>query len=321
MKKIYLLSILLFTVIAGCRTPEFYQDRAVQKSRDFLLKNCPQLSYEENSYIRFNKPVILHSNIIGGGDSLQSSRITGDMNQIQIVWHVPGKDFFHVVWGVSSASMQDFTPERYFIRKFTPEDTNRRNAVKRARAYIIGNLFSTLSVADYNDLRFREPEIYFSKAELEKEYMPEKDESQFAFVWTLRSDKSKNVTVFGNGARNLADFTPRSGSVMAENDVKSILIEPYKSPAPPNPAAKIEEKTAPAPAPAPEKKSEAPAPEEAEKKAELKLPEVKPVTSDAIKNDSDIWGDSNVVKDEKIVDDLPEAPELDTENDLKEPEK
>ena len=325
MKKIYLLSVLGLFLLAGCRTPEFHQDRAVQKSREFLLKKCPQLSYEESSYIRYNKPVILHNNIIGGVNDIHSSRIAGDMNQIQIVWNIPGKEFFYIVWGVSSASMQDFTPEKVFIRKFYPEDTNRKNAVKRARAYIIGNLFSTLSVADYNDLRFREPEIFFSKTELEKEYMPQKDEFQFAFVWTLQSDPAKKVTVFGNGRKNLAAFAPRTGSVISADDLKNTLLDQYQSPPPPNPAKAVEN-TVPQTSGKETAKEVKKAPRPAEKgttvvSADVKTPPVPAITSESTKNDSDIWGDKEPAKEEKIIDDLPEAPELDTENDLKEPAK
>lgn len=303
MKKYFLLFFAAAALLCGCRTPDYYQDQAVQKAREFLLKKSPQLSYEASSYIRYNKPVILHNNIIGGTDSLEASRILSDMNQIQIVWHVPGHDVFYSVWGACSSTMRDFTPERLFVREFHPEDTNRKNALKRARAYIIGNLFSSLSVEDYNDLRFREPEINFSKFELEKSLMPAKDEFQFAFVWTLKSNPARKVAVIGNASRTLANFKPLSGSLLPAEEVQKSLLEPYKF------ITRKEQQKA-------EKVKKTPAP--AAKKA-VPAKTVKKVATKKLSDkniaDSDFNTelDPNIAKEEKIVDDLPAPPELETE--------
>lgn len=324
MKKIFLLAVAA-VIFAGCRAPEFYQDQAVQKTRSFLLKKCTGLTYEESSYIRYNKPVILHNNIIGGTDTLEASSILSDMNQIQIVWHIPDHEHFYSVWGVSSSTMRDFTPERLFIKKFNPEDINRVNAVKKARAYIIGNLFSTLSVEDYNDLRFRNPQIFYSKFALEKSLMPEDGKVQIALVWPLRSNSARRVVVIGNSDKNLAGFKPVSGSELPETSVTPELLEPYKFMSPAD-LRKNNEKVPAAPA---EKASESVAgnsAEKIEKPAEDKK-DMKTVASEEIKTDSDIAateqesGSEKKVQEEKITDELPEAPELDTENDLKEPEK
>lgn len=323
MKKIFLLFLPLLFFSFGCRTPEYYQDQAVQKARSFLLKRNPQLTYEENSYIRFNKPVIVHSNIIGGADSLDASTITGDLNQIQIIWQVPGQEKFYSVWGVCSSGMRDYCPERIFVRKFTPLDINRQNALKRARAYIIGSLFATLSVEDYNDLRFRDPEISYSNFELEKSIMPKKDEFQFAFVWQLKSKPDTKFVVIGNGRKNLADFTPVSGSELSTADVTAKLAAPYKTLAPEDlkKAAKIN--AAEAEKTAVKKAAEAlpePPQSDSPQKADEKIAQVEKSLSDNNAADSAL-NNKKAVVDEKIIDDLPEAPELDTENDLKEPEK
>lgn len=342
MKKIYLPFFMLALLLAGCRTPEYYQDQAVQKAREYLLKKSPQLSFEDSSYIRFNKPSIVHTNILGGTDSLEASRITSDVNQIQIVWNIPGNDNFFAVWGVCSSTMRDFTPERIFVRKFNPQDTMRLNAVKRARAYIIGNLFSQLSVEDYNYLRFRDPEIFYSKFELEKDIMPSKGDVQTAMVWTLKSKPEAQLVVIGNCRKNLANFKPVSGSELAAADVKANLLEPYKRLT----AKEIRDaKAAAAAKAAADKKSAEPA-----KKAELQAPaktaeepvhpaEVKKAApaentkilspdearirdiENSLKKEAKNKAPAAEVKDEKIVDELPEAPVLDTENDLKEPDK
>lgn len=322
MRKYFLFFSVLTALLCGCRTPEYYQDQAVTKARKFLLKNCPQLTYTESSYVRYNKPVILHNNILGGTDSLEASSVLSDMNQIQIVWHIPGQENFYAVWGVCSSTMQDYTPERLFVRKFNVEDTNRKNALRRAREYIIGNMFSSLSVEDYNDLRFRDPEIFYSKFELEKDYAPQKDEVQFAFVWNVKSKKDVRLVVIGNGRKNLADFKPLSGSELAFDEVKAKLLDPYKFITPEEmkkieaKAVKVPEKTVAET----EKKVEKTAEEVKKDAAAEKNEDVKKLLSESVSDDSPVAKNKKVI-DEKIIDELPEAPELDTENDLKEPEK
>lgn len=326
MKKYFLLSVALTAILCGCRTPEYYQDQAVQSAREFLLKKSPQLSYEESAYIRFNKPVILHNNIIGGTSSLEASTIVSDMNQIQIVWNIPGQDVFYSVWGACSSTMRDFTPERLFVREFRPEDTNRKEALKRARAYIIGNLFSTLSVEDYNDLRFSPPEIYFSRFELEKSLMPVGDEVQFAFVWILKSNPENCVAVIGNAQKNLSAFKPLSGSILPLAEARKSLNEQYKF-ITPKELRKIEDA----------KKAEEAKKKAAEEKAVLKKTVEKTETIEpepvkkaepaklADKNTADSDFDSeldkNIAKEEKIVDDLPAPPELEPAENIRERDK
>ena len=320
MKKYFLFIFAVSAVLCGCRTPEYYQDQAVNAARKFLLKKSPQLSYEESSFIRYNKPAILHNNILGGTDSLSASSITSDMNQVQIVWNIPGQDVFYSVWGACSSTMRDFTPERIFIRKFNPEDTNCKEAVKHARAYIIGNLFSTLSVEDYNDLRFRTPEVYFSKFELEKSLMPQKDEVQFAFVWALKSNPANSVAVIGNAQKNLAIFKPAAGSVLNAEEVKKSLIEPYKFIIPAKikkvetaPEPKADKKVQPVEETVPEAvKPAAPAPA---------IPAKKLSDKNSADSDFDKELDKNIAKEEKIVDELPAPPELEPAENIKERDK
>jgi hypothetical protein len=340
MKKIYFLIAAAAVFAFGCRTPEYYQDQAVQKARAYLLKNSPQLSFEDSSYIRFNKPVIIHSNIVGGTGSLFSSRIKSDINQIQIVWNIPGNDNFFAVWGVCSATMRDFIPERIFVREFKPRDIDRLKAIGRARAYVSKNFFNLLSVEDYNDLRFREPEIYYSKFDLEDEVMPTEDDIQIAMVWTLKTKPDMQLIVIGNSKENLVKFEPVSGTELAISDVKVNLLEPYKQMTP----KELRKVQAISNAASKEKKSDSETEDKVEEKSdekvENKVDEQKIKTEENSKilspdearirdienslkkeKKSETSADKEAANDEKIVDELPEAPELDTENDLKEPEK
>lgn len=44
---------------AGCRSDAYYQDRAVQRARAYLLEHATELSAEQLYFVKFNRPVLL----------------------------------------------------------------------------------------------------------------------------------------------------------------------------------------------------------------------------------------------------------------------
>ena len=57
--------ILAAAVLCGCRSDAYYQNRAAERARKYLLEEAKGLSAEEKYYISFNDPVFLISPIIG----------------------------------------------------------------------------------------------------------------------------------------------------------------------------------------------------------------------------------------------------------------
>ena len=120
-------TLLLLIFLCGCSTV-YYQDRAVTKARAFLLKSDElELTRAQIEYVKFNKPVILMSEL------LQASPF--GYYQFCITWKIPGIDEAAMVFGFSDQRMIDWSPNRLIMRDFSPWDQNRQRAVEQARLY------------------------------------------------------------------------------------------------------------------------------------------------------------------------------------------
>ncbi len=219
--KILLLFGLALFLQFGCQTPEYYQEQAVIKAREFLVKKAHDLTIEEIAYVKYNVPTILHSRVIGSVENVDSSTISSDLSQISISWKIPTRDELFLVWGVSSSSLRDFAPERLIRRKINPRDLDKELAIRTARTHILNNLFHDISIEDYNYLRFANPVIVKSKfphekAKNEPEIMKifsSKEQInvtpyQFTIYWNCRKSNDKIMVAGFATEPNLKDFKP-----------------------------------------------------------------------------------------------------------------
>ena len=52
--------------LCGCHSDAYYQHQAVERAREFILEEQPQMPLLEQEYIKFNQPFILAEQIHGG---------------------------------------------------------------------------------------------------------------------------------------------------------------------------------------------------------------------------------------------------------------
>ena len=62
-----MLAAALLGLTAGCRSDAYYQDRAVQRARAYLLEHATELSAEQLYFVKFNRPVLLVGPVLPGG--------------------------------------------------------------------------------------------------------------------------------------------------------------------------------------------------------------------------------------------------------------
>jgi len=233
------LAALVLATLTGCRSTAYYQDRAVQRAREYLIENAPELTPSQVAYVRFNKPTLLTENVYGkgsGGWSANSARY-----QICICWLIPDQENLYLVFGVSTAQMNDWYPNR-LIRKIFPQvDKNQQGAITATRSYALNNLYFDLSETEYNHLRFANPEILRTKFKLDlnstgklsdEEIAAREKMPQYSFVWRTPG-YPRPVVICGTGRDHLADFTINFGGCMSEDELKANTVElvsPAKSP-------------------------------------------------------------------------------------------
>ena len=70
----------LVVLCAGCRSEAYYQDRAVQRAREYLLDNAPELTTEQLYFVKYNRPLLLTGEILpaaGPGTAVSGNMCPG----------------------------------------------------------------------------------------------------------------------------------------------------------------------------------------------------------------------------------------------------
>ena len=149
----------------GCRSDVYYQNRAVERAREFLLKEATELSAEEKYFITFNDPVFLTSPIIGGvkpskSRSINAPVLNDQLMQICISWKLPKRDEWYLVYGASNGRMDFWYPDRLIRKKFAiAKISDLEKATALARTYARDNLFHLMNAAEQNFIRFHFPAV------------------------------------------------------------------------------------------------------------------------------------------------------------------
>lgn len=219
--------LILVFLSGGCKSPERYQEQAVQRAREYLLKKSHDLTTIQREYVKFNKPWIMSEQMLGpmGQDD---SGFSPEQTPVHycIAWVIPGKEEIYMVYGVATPSMAMWFPERLIIKNFVKPDKITDNAVKAARTYGF-NTLQTMTLDNLNRMRFSVPEIVRTKFELyldaeDRNLTKEEAEAllkltQNSIVWNS-VDNTEKIVIIGLGQPSLGGWKPY-GSMMVKNEV------------------------------------------------------------------------------------------------------
>ena len=148
-------TLLLLTTAAfalcGCQSDRYYQARAAERAREFLIENSPELTPAQVAYVKFNDPVLLTGEGLKGYER--------GVQQICVTWDIPGCQSLYMVFGASRARMDDWYPNRVIRKDFVSPGPAINQAVETCRQYAITNFYEVLSKSDLNKIRLSNPEI------------------------------------------------------------------------------------------------------------------------------------------------------------------
>lgn len=209
-------ALLMAIFAAGCRSDLYYQNQAVERAREFVMKNPGDLTSEELNFIRFNTPVLLHSPVLSGAGSREKEHLSSDLRQVCVTWIIPGRDDLCMVFGVSGPRMDDWYPNRILNRNYSKHVPVLAAPAALARNYAQNNFFTDMTAADCNLVRFTFP--YLMRTDFELNFDPEGKLSagdiaklrsaaagkiQYSLVWHLSGGHSLAVTGLADpGMRN-----------------------------------------------------------------------------------------------------------------------
>lgn len=231
----------LMAALALCACNTDYQTKAVEKAREYALDNLKDIPETQRDYIRYTDPEFLDQVIF-----LNGSKPTSRNNYMHtcIVWKVPGMTEKVVVSGTGDRMMREWNPNRVLLKNFPVIDPRRKEARYKATSYVMDRMLY-LSDNERNRVRFTAPEIlktsfdvpYEDEADkkkaaqkplsrweqylrsIERKRVPE----QFSLVW--KGDKDgQRIVVCGFSSETMKDWTPRSGMLVQESDLKTHIV-------------------------------------------------------------------------------------------------
>ncbi len=223
----------LLLAVSGCRSTAYYQEKAVDRARKYVLENMP-LTVAQETHIRTSDPLLLGEPLFGPGNV--GIAVAGARNQICVTWALPDTDGeFCLVFGISTGRMMDWYPEQIIRKRFPEPDRMRLMAIRQARDYARNNLFADISASEMVRVRFDEPAmrrtafpIYRDLEGLsEKEREAAAKQPQFSLVWPA-DDPDQRIFVAGylnrEGAFN--SFKPAIGGRIAFAELEANTLHP-----------------------------------------------------------------------------------------------
>ena len=245
-------AVLLLTLgtlwLGGCHSDAYYQNRAVERARKYLLDEAKGLSAEEKYYITFNDPVFLVSPILGEtgyvtDENLSAPTLTDELKQICIAWRLPGSEDFFMVYGVSNGRMNYWYPDRLIRKRFVlPKASGLEMAATDARKYAVDNLFGLMSAEEQNMIRFAFPAVYETNFELnfnprgdadEETVAKAKEEAasgiQYSLVWE-RPGISEVAVFCGVGKLEMKSWQLNFAGKTSREELAQHIVAKIKTP-------------------------------------------------------------------------------------------
>ncbi len=231
----------VLAALFGCQSDIYYQNAAVDRAREYLLENAPELNVAEREYVTFNAPVLLYDEQAdAAGTGLFYTRQPG---QICVSWKIPERKEFYMVVGYSDSRMLDWYPNRLLRREFSDRQNVAATAVKNAQQFVYANLYTNLATSAATEVRFTEPEIFISQFPVEEVLnltgTPEENQqaiknaaekTQFSMLWKWPDSPGKVTVISGYAAPDLKGFTATNGGFYEQAELSNLLPQKFNLP-------------------------------------------------------------------------------------------
>ena len=234
------LTLLAAGICGGCQSDRYYQQRAVQRAREFLLKEARELTPAEAARVRFEDPVLLTVE----PTSLNDGPIDTGRQPIYITWRMPERNLEYLVFGVSTVRMDDWYPNRLIRKTFKHPISTVPTAAQAARAYAVQNLQAQLSVEELNRVRFQHPWVLLTDFELnfnpkgdldakavELAARAAKKSTQYSLVWKGDDENAPQVVFCGLSQPSLEGWRINFAGVLSAEEVRARTRKVMHTPA------------------------------------------------------------------------------------------
>ena len=238
--RLPLLTLLASAFFCGCQSDRYYQQRAVQRARKFLLEEARELTPAEAARVRFEDPVLLTAEMRG----FEMGTLDTGRWPVYITWRMPERNLDYLVFGVSTARMDDWYPNRLIRKSFKHPVSTVPAAAQAARKYAVESLQAQLSVEELNRVRFQHPWVLLTDFELN--FNPKGDldakaidlaaraakkSTQYSLVWKGSDENAPQVVFCGLSQPSLAGWKINFAGVLPAEEVRSRTKKVMHTPA------------------------------------------------------------------------------------------
>lgn len=247
MKQLYavVMTGILLLFVFGCRSDAYYQNRAVERARSYLLERSTELGPDQIAYIQFNDPVLLTAPVYTAGRAAadSGSKLDTRLEQICIAWTVPGKQELYMVFGTSTGRMDFWTPNRVIKKAYISVSLPLQGATETARRYAVSNLLNVLDMAVMNLVRFTPPFVLqtdfplvldptgtLSSEKIAANEAKLQTQTQYSLVWKSGVN-AESVVFCGTSQPSLNGWELNFAGVLSDEEVAKHTIATVKTPA------------------------------------------------------------------------------------------
>ena len=195
-------------LLCGCHADIYYQNRAIERARAFMLKEAGDLDWKQQEFVRYSDPVILHSHIIGKKGIGSAEQLNSEQRQICVAWQIPGKDELYMVYAASNGRMDYWFPERLIRKRYQVKPAPLARVSALASNYAVNNLYQDLKPEEINAIRFTCPALLITDFKLDEAAGGKSGGSsklQFSLVWQLPGARSAYFC--GCGTPDLSEWS------------------------------------------------------------------------------------------------------------------
>ena len=241
-------------LLSGCHSAAWYQNRAVERARAYLLEHSRDLTQAQIDFVRFNDPILLKAPIYSGAEAGgMTVGLGSELNQICVAWQIPDMPELVMVYGTSNSQMEYWYPERLIRKNFITHKQEFMTAVNNARNYAMSNLVKTLTPLQLNQIRFTAPTLYLTNfpasADPQGTLTPEESAKieksrqtalQVSLVW--KKEPGKVVLFCGYFAPGFNGWNVNFAGEIPEDELTKHTVKKLRSPADIQKPATAEEK-------------------------------------------------------------------------------
>ena len=218
MNKYHLLLPSVIVALSGCHSELHYQEQAVESAREYIYKHARELTAEQYAFVKLTPPVLFSGTVLRRNAAQGVAGTVSGSGRVQvcIAWRIPEQKNDYLVFGITDAGMNNWTPARLIRRPINFIDENAAKALGKSRSYAMASLHEQMTVSELNFVRFSHPELILSSFDIGTPIAEESEDKEKKAPENSAPSPNPPGTAPAAGAPEAAPASPAAPAKVAE---------------------------------------------------------------------------------------------------------